>query len=75
MSKGFFSSLSNFVSDTVYTTVRAGFAVGSLGMSEILLAEMGHESPMERRERQEERLELQKEYIRASVPCKKENNK
>lgn len=73
MSKGFFNSLSNLVTDSVYTATRAAIAVGSLGMSEILLHEMGHESPMERRERQEERLELQKEYIRALA--EKEKNK
>ena len=70
MSKGFFNSLSNLVSDGVYTVTRAAFAVGTLGTSEVMLAMTQHESPMERRERlelQKRKLELQKEIIIAQT--------
>lgn len=77
MSKGFFNSLSNLVSDSVYVVARAGVAVVSCGLSEIYLQESGHESPMERRERKEERLEmleLQKEYLCALSQSNSQNN-
>ena len=70
MSKGFFSSLLNLVTDSVYTVTRAGFAVCTFGMSEILLHEMGHESPKEKREI----LELQKEYLCALAQSNSQNN-